>query len=299
MFEKLILNPYVKSALEQYMGSDYKKAQHLILSGPRGTGKRICADILAHYLLNIRAEKPLHSCMDFFCLDCDQASIKLSDTEELKEFISYSSSVRRVVLIDNANQMTANVANSLLKELEEGSCVFLFVAHKPLLKTIRSRCFEINFLPVNEEDMAKFFMEQGDFVSLELVTASAGCPGLFRQLNSNDSIVTVTAGMVKALNQRNHAELLSVFGLLKEKDDCVIDGLLPMERQALARFLESVYANQYLHKTIGCDLLSYMRELPVSAEQAYQISRIAAGLLAKKQAYTKHDFLELLFQMMK
>ena len=70
--------------------------------------------------------KPLHSCADFFCLDCDQASIKLSDTEDLREFISYSSTVRRVVLIDNANQMTPNVANSLLKELEDGQCVFIF-----------------------------------------------------------------------------------------------------------------------------------------------------------------------------
>ena len=89
MFEKLILNPYVKNALKQYMDKGQKNAQHLILSGPQGTGKRTCADILAHFLLDIRLDKPLHSCADFFCLDCDQASIKLSDTEDLREFISY------------------------------------------------------------------------------------------------------------------------------------------------------------------------------------------------------------------
>lgn len=156
MFEKLILNPYVKNALKQYMDKGQKNAQHLILSGPQGTGKRTCADILAHFLLDIRLDKPLHSCADFFCLDCDQASIKLSDTEDLREFISYSSTVRRVVLIDNANQMTPNVANSLLKELEDGQCVFIFIAHKPLIRTVCSRCFEIRFLPVNEDDMAQF-----------------------------------------------------------------------------------------------------------------------------------------------
>lgn len=47
MFEKLILNPYVKNALKQYMDKGQKNAQHLILSGPQGTGKRTCADILA------------------------------------------------------------------------------------------------------------------------------------------------------------------------------------------------------------------------------------------------------------
>ena len=62
MFEKLILNPYVKNALKQYMDKGQKNAQHLILSGPQGTGKRTCADILAHFLLDIRLDKPLHSC---------------------------------------------------------------------------------------------------------------------------------------------------------------------------------------------------------------------------------------------
>ena len=52
MFEKLILNPYVKNALKQYMDKGQKNAQHLILSGPQGTGKRTCADILAHFLLD-------------------------------------------------------------------------------------------------------------------------------------------------------------------------------------------------------------------------------------------------------
>lgn len=35
MFEKLILNPYVKNALKQYMDKGQKNAQHLILSGPQ------------------------------------------------------------------------------------------------------------------------------------------------------------------------------------------------------------------------------------------------------------------------
>lgn len=65
MFEKLILNPYVKNALKQYMDKGQKNAQHLILSGPQGTGKRTCADILAHFLLDTRLDKPLHSCADF------------------------------------------------------------------------------------------------------------------------------------------------------------------------------------------------------------------------------------------
>ena len=70
MFEKLSLNPYVKNALKQYMDKGQKNAQHLILSGPQGTGKRTCADILVHFLLDIRLDKPLNSCTDLRASNC-------------------------------------------------------------------------------------------------------------------------------------------------------------------------------------------------------------------------------------
>ena len=46
-------------------------------------------------------------------------------------------------------------------------------------------------------------------------------------------------------------------------------------------------------------IIPYMTELPISAKQAYQISEQAHNIRGKKLLYTKHDFLELLFQMMK
>lgn len=42
MFEKLILNPYVKNALKQYMDKGQKNAQHLILSGLRYWKADLC-----------------------------------------------------------------------------------------------------------------------------------------------------------------------------------------------------------------------------------------------------------------
>lgn len=93
--------------------------------------------------------------------------------------------------------------------------------------------------------------------------------------------------------------LLSTFGLLKEKDEFALEAFSPAARLAIVRLLEAIYADQYLHKLIGNTLLPYMTELPVSVNQAYQISKQARNIRAKKLLYTKHDFLELLFQMMK
>lgn len=82
------------------------------------------------------------------------------------------------------------------------------------------------------------FYGTGDLVSLEVVTASNGCPGLFRQLNADDAFISMTARMIKALNQQNHADLLSTFGLLKEKDEFALEAFSPAARLAIVRLLK-------------------------------------------------------------
>lgn len=73
-------------------------------------------------------------------------NIKIEHIRQLHEFIYNSSHLGsyRVVLIKEADNMTMQAANSLLKSLEEPppNCVFLLTTHWPsrLLPTIRSRC---------------------------------------------------------------------------------------------------------------------------------------------------------------
>lgn len=58
----------------------------------------------------------------------------------------------RVVIVDAADDMNANAANALLKNLEEppARSLFLLISHQPgrLLPTIRSRCQTVRFAPL-------------------------------------------------------------------------------------------------------------------------------------------------------
>ena len=57
--------------------------------------------------------------------------------------------------------------------------------------------------------MAQFFMEQGDFVSLEVVTASNWLSRTIPRAKCGlTAFISMTARMIKALNQQNHADLL-------------------------------------------------------------------------------------------
>ncbi|MCX7560924.1 DNA polymerase III subunit delta' [Sulfitobacter sp. F26204] len=66
---------------------------------------------------------------------------------------------RRVVIIDDADEMNPNAANALLKMLEEppDRAVLLLLSHQPsgLLPTIRSRCRSLRLHPLTPEQMRK------------------------------------------------------------------------------------------------------------------------------------------------
>jgi DNA polymerase III delta' subunit len=70
---------------------------------------------------------------------------------------------RRVVIIDQAERMNPNTANSLLKLLEEppAHCVFLLTSHRrsALLPTILSRCTPLRLGPVRSEELAAWLVE--------------------------------------------------------------------------------------------------------------------------------------------
>ena len=70
--------------------------------------------------------------------------VEIARMREILHFLSLRGDGRRVVLIDNADQLREEAANALLKILEEppAETHFLLVSHRParLLKTIVSRC---------------------------------------------------------------------------------------------------------------------------------------------------------------
>lgn len=86
-------------------------------------------------------------------------NIKINSIREIKKFLSldYSELEYRVILISEANLMSDAAQNALLKNLEEppGNAVFILTTSQPkrLRETIRSRCWRINFDPLDEKNI--------------------------------------------------------------------------------------------------------------------------------------------------
>ncbi len=112
----------------------------------------------------------------------------------------------KICLIDNAERMTKETANCLLKTLEEppANSLFILITNKPKLlpETILSRCQKIKFQTVPQEELKKAlaaFYPQFNFNEI-ILSYAAGAPGrAIRFFNDKDSLATFE-------NQKNFFE---------------------------------------------------------------------------------------------
>ncbi len=91
---------------------------------------------------------------------------------------------RRVVIVDDADRLTEDAQNALLKSLEEPAAgsIFVLVTSRPdsLLPTIRSRCSQVRFGPLRTSDVVRLLTDAHDFGADEAHAAAAvadGSPG--------------------------------------------------------------------------------------------------------------------------
>lgn len=139
----------------------------VLLTGPVGVGKRAAACWMAARHLNIAnrmelpqypAKKIEHADMRWIAPLPDKQAIGIDQIRELVAAMSLTSYAGggKVAVIEPAEAMTNNAANSLLKTLEEpnGDALLILVADRKgrLPATIFSRCQRIDFAAPTEHD---------------------------------------------------------------------------------------------------------------------------------------------------
>ncbi|GIQ67258.1 DNA polymerase III subunit delta' [Xylanibacillus composti] len=152
-----------------------------LFAGPRGTGKKAMALALAQAVMCLSRLEDGDACGH--CVECrkvehmnhpnvlwvepDGASVKIAQIRQLQQDLAYQASrgQRKVYMIGQAERMTAEAANSLLKFLEEPfspTLAVLLTDHvQALLPTILSRVQLVPFVPLAKEAMLEAMLAEG------------------------------------------------------------------------------------------------------------------------------------------
>lgn len=162
------------------MAIEKQRVSHAyILDGDVGSGKKMLADIFAATLQceehGINPCTKCKSCLqatsgnhpDIIKVTHEKASISVDDIRtQLNADIDIKpySSKYKIYIIDEADKMTEQAQNALLKTIEEppsyGVIMLLTTNKNKLLQTILSRCVTLNLKPVSVELIASYLMSE-------------------------------------------------------------------------------------------------------------------------------------------
>ncbi|MCD6228790.1 MAG: hypothetical protein DRP68_05455 [Candidatus Omnitrophota bacterium] len=92
---------------------------------------------------------------DIFCID-EPSTIKIENIRAAQQFLAYKSTnlLKKVLIVNNAHNLTEEASNAFLKTLEEppNDSLLILISSRPdmIFPTILSRCKKIYFPTINE-----------------------------------------------------------------------------------------------------------------------------------------------------
>ena len=167
MFEKIIGNDSIKEQLVKSLNNNQISHSYLFI-GIEGIGKKLIATEFAKAILCLNDKKYCNNCKsciefdsdnnpDFLYIEPDGNSIKIDQIREMQKKLQEKPiiSKNKVYIINNADKMTTEAQNSLLKTLEEPpefvTIILIGSNENMFLTTIKSRCMILHFNKIDDK----------------------------------------------------------------------------------------------------------------------------------------------------
>ena len=177
MFENIIGNDKIKNDLKQVLQNNHISHSYMFI-GNKGIGKsKFAKEFAKGILCNSDINKPCLSCKS--CIEFDnnnnpdfyyiylgeENSIKIETIRLMQKKVQELPIVskRKVYIIDDAEYMTKEAQNCLLKTIEEPpefvTVILITSNENRILNTIKSRCLKIYFNSIDSNDMKQFLKD--------------------------------------------------------------------------------------------------------------------------------------------
>ncbi len=226
--------------VKQYLQSCLQNgslAHAYIFSGPQHTGKTFTASLITSTLLceNASGKKPCNNCnscsqinkhlhpdVTFITLQEGKKNISIEQIRDLQHTLSLRSFLEnyKITVIENAELLSEEAANALLKTLEEPGEKTLFIlctAYKgALLQTIISRCQTVQFNLVPQYLIENWLISRGKSKKEARVITrfSEGRPGIAARMLHDESFLNERSEHNNALIELLKSDLNKKFTLI-------------------------------------------------------------------------------------
>ena len=226
MFEQIIGNEQNKNILQNIIKTGNLSHSYMF-TGKNGIGKLLFAKEFANNILN--SNHSLQNNPDCVIVEPEGSTIKISQIREITKKVLEKPIVsdKKIFIINNSELMTKEAQNALLKTLEEPPhymVIILITRDKNLfLPTIKSRCIEIAFNKLKNEELIKILKEKYN-KTLE--------PTIIKMSDGS-----VERALILEKNDCNYMEIENVFSNLEDIN--IIDTI--NRKDAIFKEKENVY----------------------------------------------------------
>lgn len=231
-FSNIIGNDNVKNILTKSLKNNTILHSYMFI-GETGIGKKMMANQFAKMILcnNFNGEEcnTCKSCVefdsgnnpDYVYIEPEGRNIKIEQIREMQIKVVEKpiNSGKKIYIINDADLMTKEAQNCLLKTLEEPPeyiVIILIVNNEnKMLTTIRSRCMKIHFDKIKDDEVKRFLKEKCNIDNvnnslLKMCDGSIGkCLSISNKLEDYGELERIFSNLNKSLTSViNSAELL-------------------------------------------------------------------------------------------
>lgn len=252
----ILLNKRTQQQVNQFIN---KPSHALGIFAPEGSGKFYTASFIAMSILNTKSIE--NNTNIYRIKQIDKPNITIDQVREIIKFLKLKHStgkkISRIVIIENAESMTTDAQNAILKTLEEppsDSLIIITAASlNKLLPTVGSRLEKITIKPVTEDQIFNNFKNE--------YTQS--------QINQAFLIANRRIGLINALlSSGNHR-------------------LLPAIQQAKSFLTQNRYNRLIMvEQIIKSDVATFLEALQIISHSAFKQAVINNHLSQSKRWHT-------------
>ena len=242
MFQNILGNNKIKESLQESIKQN-KVSHSYLFVGKSGIGKKMIAKEFAKAILCLGDNKYCDNCKsclefdgqnnpDFFIVEPDGNTIKIDQIRNMQKGVQEKPIISRskVYIIDNADFMTKEAQNALLKTLEEPpefvTIILIGENENEFLTTIKSRCMIIHFNSISDSDMEKYLQENYNMnVTSNMLDVFQGSIGKAIELKDKQEEYLIIEQAIENIEKEDLIDLIKKLDILYTSKDEIFDML--------------------------------------------------------------------------